>query len=75
MKQGMMGLAFSAVSVANVAGNSTAGENSTETTKIEVGHSVMVDALDYEGGSKLKDRVMAANSAKDLEIIVVEKLA
>lgn len=70
MKQGMIGLALASAAAAGVKSGKNGG---VEPVGLAKGASLMIDALDFAGGSKLKDRMFQANAARDLEIVVVAK--
>jgi hypothetical protein len=70
MKQGMMGLILTTATVAAAAITSPIADSAAELKDLPSEH-LMIDALDYAGGSKLKDRLVANNHPQQLEIIVL----
>ncbi len=73
MKQGLLGLAMSTAAVAAAATMQTESKEPAGQPALKASEEVMIDALDFAGGSKLKDRrVLQASAAQKFEIVLVD---
>ncbi len=69
IKQGMAGLALTSLALTGY----VVPKEDDDSSRIEITDATSVDAIDYAGGSKLKDRRIF-NSAAEIEIAVVRAL-
>lgn len=68
MKQGLLGFALTAAAV-----SAERPAQSQKEAQPQFKNAVTIDALDFAGGSKLKDR-RCSQASRELEIIIVQNL-